>query len=84
MAHHHLSTQIACFILLFFFSTACTSTRVTVMPSDSDASLRDFKTYDFFQVEASGDTTDEFHQSLAQVKKSIKDMFAKMEESGRE
>lgn len=58
-------------ILVTVFCWACSSARVSVHPVNSSMQLSDYQTFDFFELEASGDTTSNFHQYLSIFKSEV-------------
>jgi PBP1b-binding outer membrane lipoprotein LpoB len=52
---------------------SCASTKVTVHPSDSEVTLSDFQTFDFFELMAEGDTSSNFQQNITSLKAEIID-----------
>lgn len=59
------------FLFLLLICAGCSSTKVTVLPSNASIDLTDYGTFDFFKLEASGDTTSEFHQRITLIKSII-------------
>ena len=64
-------TYLSSFILVTVFCWACSSARVSVHPVNSSIQLSDYKTFDFFELEASGDTTSNFNQYANTFKSEV-------------
>lgn len=58
-------------ILMIYIFGACASPKVTLNATSSAVELTDYNTFDFYKVEASGDTTSSFNQRLAYFKDLI-------------
>jgi hypothetical protein len=59
------------FLLIVFF-TGCSSARVLHSEKADDADLSSYKTFDFYKVEASGDTlTQQFNERIAKLEDAI-------------
>lgn len=57
--------------LFLIACTSCSYTRVTVHPSNSAIELTDYKSFDFFELDASGDTTEALQQTVAYLKSQV-------------
>lgn len=72
MMNMKISTfSLICLLSTAVFCFACSTTQVTVDPSNPAVELSDYKTFDFFDLEAEGDTTSAFHQSMAYLKSEV-------------
>lgn len=58
-------------LFLVFACTSCSYTRVTVHPSNSSIELTDYQSFDFFELDASGDTTEALQQTIAYLKSQV-------------
>jgi len=58
-------------LFVLFAYTSCSYTRVTVHPSNSAIELTDYKSFDFFELDASGDTTEGLQQTIAYLKSQV-------------
>src|SRR5690606_13100576 len=63
--------QLSSVILVTAFCCACSSAKVSVHPIHSSMKLSDYKTFDFFELEASGDTTSNFHEYVSTFKSGV-------------
>lgn len=61
-----------CPILVLILIGACSPiTKVTVNPPAAKIQLTDYQTFDFSELEASGDTTSDFHQNMELFKNMV-------------
>lgn len=60
-----------CLLSLAVVGHACSSSRVTVDPSNPTVELSDYKTFNFFELEAEGDTTSAFFQFMSHFKSEV-------------
>lgn len=59
------------FISFLAFVTACSTSKISIYPQDSAARLTDFQTFDFYEVEASGDTSSNFDDAISRLRSII-------------
>lgn len=64
-------SKLSCILIISLFLTACTTTQVTVIPSNNKVRLSDYQSFAFFETEASGDTTSAFVQAIAMLKSEV-------------
>lgn len=58
-------------LLLTFWAWSCSSTNISVESSDTTLALSDFKTFDFVELEAKGDTSSAFSESIDDIKSEV-------------
>lgn len=60
------------FIVLFIgLITACSTSKITVYPQNPSARLTEFQTFDFYEIDASGDTSANFNDAISLLKSTI-------------
>lgn len=59
------------FIYCLWLLTACSTSKITIYPQNSPARLTEFQTFDFYEVEASGDTSANFNDAISLLKSTI-------------
>lgn len=63
--------SLACLVLLVAVSLGCSTTKVTVDASNPQVELSDYDTFQFFELEAEGDTSSTFYQNMAAFKSEV-------------
>jgi|SRR5690554_4306341 len=61
----------ASLILMTMLASSCSTTKITVDTSNPNIELSDFETFDFFEIEAEGDTSGAFNQNMASLKAEV-------------
>ena len=51
--------------------TACSTSKISIYPQNPTTKLADFQTFDFYDVEASGDTSANFNDAISLLKSTI-------------
>ncbi|HLT05873.1 MAG TPA: DUF4136 domain-containing protein [Cyclobacteriaceae bacterium] len=62
---------LAIYLVLLLFSGSCSTGKLRVESTKPSASLSDYKTFDFFELEAAGDTSSSFHENIAYFKSEV-------------
>ncbi len=58
-------------LMISLLFAACATTNVTVIPSNKNVKLSDYKSFSFFETEASGDTTTAFEHAMTLLKTEV-------------
>lgn len=58
-------------LLMTWWAWSCSSTKISVESSDTALALSDFKTFDFVELEAEGDTSSAFSESIDVIKSEV-------------
>jgi len=60
-----------CMISMTILTSSCSTAKVTVDASNPNVELSDFATFNFFEIEAEGDTSSAFHQNMSSFKAEV-------------
>ena len=65
------NSSLICLLILALFGWSCSSTKVHVKASNPSMEISDYATFSFFELEAEGDTSSVFNESMDYFKSEV-------------